>query len=98
MSLCRKALASLETGLTGFDDINIKGAPEKPAVIQAISKQTPDRMILIAQAMRHGLSNQEIISATSFDPWFLDRIREIVNAEKGIISNGIPKLLMKCVA
>ena len=87
----QKALASLETGLTGFDDINIKGAPEKPAVIQAISKQTPDRMILIAQAMRHGLSNQEIISATSFDPWFLDRIREIVNAEKGIISNGIPK-------
>ena len=70
----QKALASLETGLTGFDDINIKGAPEKPAVIQAISKQTPDRMILIAQAMRHGLSNQEIISATSFDPWFLDRI------------------------
>ena len=48
-------------------------------------------MILIAQAMRHGLSNQEIISATSFDPWFLDRIREIVNAEKGIISNGIPQ-------
>ncbi|MDC0109426.1 carbamoyl-phosphate synthase large subunit [Amylibacter sp.] len=87
----QKALASLETGLTGFDDIEIKGAPEKPAIIQAISKQTPDRMILIAQAMRHGLSNEEIITATSFDPWFLDRIREIVDTEKNIISEGLPK-------
>ena len=87
----QKALASLETGLTGFDDIEIKGAPEKPAIIQAISKQTPDRMILIAQAMRHGLSNEEIIAATSFDPWFLDRIREIVDTEKNIISEGLPK-------
>ena len=87
----QKALASLETGLTGFDDIEIKGEPEKPAIIQAISKQTPDRMILIAQAMRHGLSNEEIIAATSFDPWFLDRIREIVDTEKNIISEGLPK-------
>ena len=87
----QKALASLETGLTGFDDIEIKGAPEKPAIIQAISKQTPDRMILIAQAMRHGLSNEEIIAATSFDPWFLERIREIVDTEKNIISEGLPK-------
>ena len=87
----QKALASLETGLTGFDDIEIKGAPEKPAIIQAISKQTPDRMILIAQAMRPGLSNEEIIAATSFDPWFLDRIREIVDTEKNIISEGLPK-------
>ena len=87
----QKALASLETGLTGFDDIEIKGAPEKPAIIHAISKQTPDRMILIAQAMRHGLSNEEIIAATSFDPWFLERIREIVDTEKNIISEGLPK-------
>jgi carbamoyl-phosphate synthase large subunit len=87
----QKALASLETGLTGFDDMEIPGAPEKPAVIQAISKQTPDRMVLIAQAMRHGLTNDEIISATAFDPWFLNRIREIVDAEAEIIANGLPK-------
>jgi carbamoyl-phosphate synthase large subunit len=86
----QKALASLETGLTGFDDIAIPGAPEKPAIIQAISKQTPDRMILIAQAMRHGLSNDEIIAATSYDPWFLNRIREIVDVETDIIKNGLP--------
>ena len=87
----QKALASMESGLSGFDDMDIEGAPEKPAVIKAISKQTPDRMLLIAQAMRHGLTNEEIINATAFDPWFLNRIREIVDMEADIIANGLPK-------
>ncbi len=86
----QKALASMETGLSGFDEIEIEGAPEKAAVIKAISQQTPDRMRLIAQAMRHGLSNEEIQHATSFDPWFLDRIREIVEAENEIRKKGLP--------
>ncbi|OOY05810.1 carbamoyl-phosphate synthase large subunit [Thioclava sp. F28-4] len=86
----QKALASMETGLSGFDEIEIDGAPEKAAVIKAISQQTPDRMRLIAQAMRHGLSNEEIQHATSFDPWFLDRIREIVEAENEIRKKGLP--------
>ncbi|GLQ34938.1 carbamoyl-phosphate synthase large chain [Amylibacter marinus] len=86
----QKALASLETGLSGFDEIEIAGAPDKSAVIKAISVQTPDRMVLIAQAMRHGLTNDEIIAATSFDPWFLNRIREIVDMEAEIRENGLP--------
>ncbi|ERL99287.1 carbamoyl-phosphate synthase, large subunit [Rhodobacteraceae bacterium HIMB11] len=86
----QKALASMETGLTGFDEVEIEGAPEKSAVIKAISKQTPDRMRTIAQAMRHGLTDDEIHSVTKFDPWFLDRIREIVEAEEQVRQNGLP--------
>ncbi|GAA6208256.1 carbamoyl-phosphate synthase large subunit [Cognatishimia sp. WU-CL00825] len=86
----QKALASMESGLTGFDEIEIEGAPEKAAVIKAISQQTPDRMRTIAQAMRHGLTNEEIHNVTMFDPWFLDRIREIVEAEEGVRKNGLP--------
>ena len=87
----QKALASMETGLTGFDEINIEGAPEKVAVIKAISKQTPDRLRTIAQAMRHGLCDEDIRSVTMFDPWFLARIREIIDAEEEVRKNGIPK-------
>jgi carbamoyl-phosphate synthase large subunit len=86
----QKALASMETGLTGFDEVEIEGAPEKSAVIKAISKQTPDRMRTIAQAMRHGLTNDEIHGVTKFDPWFLARIREIVEAEEQVRQNGLP--------
>ena len=86
----QKALASMETGLTGFDEVEIEGAPDKAAVIRAISQQTPDRMRTIAQAMRHGLSDNEIHTVTMFDPWFLARIREIIETEEGLKKNGLP--------
>ena len=47
-------------------------------------------MRTIAQAMRHGLTNDEIHGVTKFDPWFLDRIREIVEAEEQVRQNGLP--------
>ncbi|MAC77710.1 MAG: carbamoyl phosphate synthase large subunit [Rhodobacteraceae bacterium] len=86
----QKALASMETGLTGFNEVDIPGAPDRAAVIKAISVQTPDRMRTIAQAMRHGLSDQEIQGVTKFDPWFLARIREIVETEAEIRAEGLP--------
>ena len=86
----QKALASMESDLTGFDEVEIEGAPDKAAVIAAISVATPDRMRTIAQAMRHGLTDDEIHAATAFDPWFLARIREIVDAEADLRKNGLP--------
>ena len=86
----QKALASMETGLTGFDEIDIPGAPDKAAIIKALSVATPDRMRTIAQAMRHGLSDDEINAVTRFDPWFLARIREIIDAEATVRREGLP--------
>jgi carbamoyl-phosphate synthase large subunit len=86
----QKALASMETGLSGFDEVEIEGAPDKAAITRALSVATPDRMRTIAQAMRHGLSDDEINAATAFDPWFLARIREIVEAEERIRRDGLP--------
>ncbi|MBC7164553.1 MAG: carbamoyl-phosphate synthase large subunit [Roseovarius sp.] len=86
----QKALASMETGLTGFDEIAIDGAPDKAAITRALSVATPDRMRTIAQAMRHGLSDDEINAATAYDPWFLARIREIVETEARIRRDGLP--------
>ncbi len=87
----QKARASMESGLTGFDEVEIEGAPERSAVIKAISQQTPDRMRTIAQAMREGLSDEDIYGVTKFDPWFLARIREIVHAEDRVRENGLPE-------
>ena len=94
----QKALASMESGLTGFDEIEIPGlsvgvwdeADDKAAVMKAISLQTPDRLRTIAQAMRHGLSDDEIFGVTKFDPWFLARIREIIDAERTLRQDGLP--------
>src|SRR6187397_2250634 len=56
----QKALRSMETGLTGLNEIEIKGAPDKSAIIGALSRPTPDRILVIAQAFRHGLTVEEI--------------------------------------
>ncbi|HPD90950.1 MAG: carbamoyl-phosphate synthase large subunit [Rhodobacter sp.] len=86
----QKALASLETGLAGFDEIAIPGAPDRAAISAALSKATPDRLRVIAQAMRHGFTDDEILAITAFDPWFLARIREIVETEDTVRANGLP--------
>ncbi|MFS4439608.1 carbamoyl-phosphate synthase large subunit [Paracoccaceae bacterium GXU_MW_L88] len=87
----QKALCSMENGLTGLDEIAIEGAADegKPAVIAALSKATPDRIRVIAEAMRFGLTDAEINAVTSFDPWFLARIREIVEEEALIRAEGL---------
>jgi carbamoyl-phosphate synthase large subunit len=108
----QKALASLETGLSGFDEIAIPGvqAPPVPgltqpapgltrgdldantraAVSKALSQATPDRLRVIAQAMRHGFTDDEINRITAFDPWFLARIREIIETEAEVRRTGLP--------
>jgi carbamoyl-phosphate synthase large subunit len=86
----QKALASLETGLSGFDEIAIPGAPDRAAVSKALSEATPDRLRNIAQAMRHGFTDDDINAITSFDPWFLARIREIIEVEAQVRAKGLP--------
>ncbi|MEO0666707.1 MAG: carbamoyl-phosphate synthase large subunit [Pseudomonadota bacterium] len=90
----QKALASMETGLTGFDEIAIPGADDPAtghaAITRALAQQTPDRLRVIAQAMREGLSDDDIFGVTKFDPWFLARIREVIEVEQDVESTGLP--------
>jgi carbamoyl-phosphate synthase large subunit len=56
----------------------------------ALAKPTPDRLLVIAQALRHGMALDEICAASKFDPWFVARIAEIVAAEAGVRAHGLP--------
>ncbi len=94
----QKALCSMETGLTGFDEIDIEGVTpnqsedeRKRAVIAALSRQTPDRIRIIAQAIREDLTLDKIQAATRFDRWYLERIDEIVTEEARIVAEGLPE-------
>jgi carbamoyl-phosphate synthase large subunit len=90
----QKALRSLETGLTGLDEIEIEGlgkGDDHNALRAAIGKPTPDRLLNVAQAMRSGMSVEEIHDACKIDPWFLQRIAEIVALEKKIRRYGLPE-------
>lgn len=86
----QKALRSMETGLTGLNEIEIKGAPDRSAIVGALARPTPDRILVIAQAFRNGLSVEEIAQASKYEPWFLRQIEQLVEIEADLRRNGLP--------
>jgi carbamoyl-phosphate synthase large subunit len=88
----QKALRSMETDLTGFDEVAVEGVESagKEAVKAALAKPVPERLLLVAQAYRHGLTTAEIHAACRFEPWFLEQIREIVDVEERVRREGLP--------
>ena len=89
----QKGLRSMETGLTGLNEIEVKGAgsDNKEAVKAALAVPSPDRLLIIAQAFRYGLTIDEVQVASKYDPWFLEQISQIVETEKKIKLDGLPK-------
>ncbi|MFO1048370.1 MAG: carbamoyl-phosphate synthase large subunit [Geminicoccaceae bacterium] len=91
----QKALRGLETGLAGLDEIDIPGLAgddrPKEVVLAALARPTPDRLRLIAQAFREGLTLDEIQAASAYDPWFLAQLRELVASEAAVRRDGLPE-------
>ncbi len=89
----QKALRGLETGLTGLDEIEIPGlglGDDKNAIRAAIGTPTPDRLRMVAQAMRHGMSLEDIHAGCRIDPWFLEQIAGIIAMEDKVRALGLP--------
>ncbi|NOX81592.1 MAG: carbamoyl-phosphate synthase large subunit [Alphaproteobacteria bacterium] len=89
----QKALRSLETGLCGLDPIEVPGLDEGDdvnAFRAALAAPTPDRLRVAAEALRHGIPIEQVRAITRYDPWILDRIDEIVAAEKTVARDGLP--------
>ena len=90
----QKALRGLETGLTGLDEIAIEGGEDPEmghaAVLRALAQPTPDRLRVIAQAFRHGLTCDEIHGACSYEPWFLRQLETLVKTEGEVRDAGLP--------
>jgi carbamoyl-phosphate synthase large subunit len=90
----QKALRSLETGLTGLDEVEIEGlgkGDDHNVMRATIGAPTPDRLLNVAQAMRFGMNVEEIHDVCKIDPWFLERISEIVALEGKVRKFGLPK-------
>ncbi|MCE3544020.1 hypothetical protein LXJ56_27975, partial [Escherichia coli] len=51
---------------------------------------SPDRLLVAAQALREGFTVAEIHAIAKFDPWFIERLAEIVAAETEVCTNGLP--------
>ncbi|MHA6641767.1 carbamoyl-phosphate synthase large subunit [Mesorhizobium sp. A623] len=94
----QKALRGLETGLNGLDEIEIPGigpeggdkSDDRNAIRAALGTPTPDRLRMVAQAIRMGTSLEDVHAMCKIDPWFLEQIDGILAMEARIREHGIP--------
>ena len=90
----QKALRGLETGLTGLDEIEIPGigqGDDKNAIRAALGTPTPDRLRMVAQAIRMGTSLEDVHQMCRIDPWFLEQIAGIIAMEARVREHGLPQ-------
>jgi carbamoyl-phosphate synthase large subunit len=90
----QKALRSMETGLTGLDDIAFEGigqGDDKNVVRAALGTPSPDRLLKVAQALRLGVDHEQIYDSCAIDPWFIEQLQDIVDLEERVRQHGLPK-------
>jgi carbamoyl-phosphate synthase large subunit len=90
----QKALRSLETGLTGLDEIEIEGigrGDDRNAIRAAIGTPTQDRLLKVGQALRMGVSPEEIHQFCKIDPWFIAQLNDIIILENKVKQHGLPR-------
>ena len=87
----QKGLCSLEEGLCGLNSPAGNGLKTMEQLRERLSTPTPDRVLVIAEAIRRGLDEEEIHHLAAIDPWFLREIKKIIMAEEKIRSSGLPQ-------
>src|SRR5690606_35613190 len=89
----QKALRSLETGLTGLDEVEFEGlgqGDDANVIRAALGTPAPDRILKVAQALRLGVDHEQVYACCKIDPWFIERLQEIVDMEARVIAHGLP--------
>ncbi len=87
----QKALRGLEIGLTGLNEMRQFAHSDVKDIHAALAKPTHDRILVIAEALRRGMSSEQVAAISKFDVWFIDRIANILSVEKEVRANGLPK-------
>ncbi len=94
----QKALRSLETGLMGLDEVEIQGQgtggdakADRNDLRAALGRPTPDRLLVVGQALRQGMAHDEIFEACRIDPWFIEQLQGIVDLEAKVRRHGLPR-------
>ena len=94
----QKALRSLETGLMGLDEVEIEGQgtggdakADRNDLRAALGRPTPDRLLVVGEALRQGMGHDEIFEACKIDPWFIEQLQGIVDLEAKVRRHGLPR-------
>ncbi len=78
----QKALRSLETGRAGWGCDQNEKLPSGEQIRSQLRIPNPDRIFAVRHAMLLGMSVEEIYELTAIDPWFLDKLQQLLETEK----------------
>jgi carbamoyl-phosphate synthase large subunit len=78
----QKALRSLETGRAGWGCDKAEKLPSGEQIRAQLRTPNPERIFSVRHAMQLGMTNEEIYELTAIDPWFLDKLQELLEIEK----------------
>jgi len=84
----QKALRSLETGLGGWGCDRVDQKLSSIELERLLRTPSPERIMHVRLAMKNGRSDNEIFSFSKIDPWFISKLRNIVNAEDQLVKLG----------
>ena len=84
----QKALRGLETGISGLDE----RSDDREEIVEEIGEPGPERILYVADALRIGMTLDEVFDETAIDPWFLAQIEDIVAAEQQLRGRTLASL------
>jgi carbamoyl-phosphate synthase large subunit len=95
----QKALRSLETGRSGLGSdgkdlppLLANGSPNFSLIEQKLRVPGHERIFFIRYALQAGLTVGQIHELSAIDPWFLENIRQIVEAESQVARDRLSKI------
>ena len=90
----QKALRGLETGATGLDELlpSSPSAADLAALRQDLRLPGAERLWYVADALRHGLSPEEVQEISGIDRWFVLQIADLVSEEQALAKDGFAAL------
>ena len=90
----QKALRGLETGKVGLDPtgLNLVDEDDLARLRREMKEPGPDRIFYLADTFRAGMSVEDVHALSFVDPWFLDQIEELVEAEANTAQRGLDGL------
>jgi len=84
----QKGLRSLETGQPGLGKSFAECKPGRKDILAQLHKPNSERMLVLRNALRVGLTEEEIFDASAIDPWFIRQFAELVDMEQQLQKFG----------
>jgi len=88
----QKALRGLEVGRAGWGCDRAEKLPSLEQIRAGLRTPNPDRIFTVRHAMQMGMSVEEIYELTAIDPWFLDKLQELLETAKFLKRSQLDQL------